>query len=183
MVLADTARRRLHERALDQYGYVTSRDAEEIGVPAVELRKVAQRGGLDHVAYGLYRFEDIPRTSKDQFMEAVLRVGTGAYLTRDSVLALHELALVNPRRIRVGTPKRVRPHLPEFVEVVRERLEPRELTIYEGIASATVARALLDCRGLVMGERLTEATREAARLGFLRKGEAARILAELGEAA
>lgn len=79
---------------------------------AVELRKIAQRGGAEHVAYGLYRFNDIPRTGKEDLMEAVLRVGEHAFLTRDSVLALRDLAMVNSRRIRVGTPHRVRPHLP-----------------------------------------------------------------------
>ena len=138
-MLADTYRRRLRDRALDQYGYVTTRDAEELEVPVVEVRKVAHRGGVEHVAYGLYRFDDIPRTARDQFMEAVLRVGP-------------------------------------------DHLEPRDLTVYEGIPSATVARALLDCRGLVMGDRLLEAAHQAARVGLLRRREAGRVLAELGSA-
>ena len=182
-MLADTYRRRLRDRALDQYGYITTRDAEELEVPAVELRKVAHRGGIEHVAYGLYRFDDIPRTGRDQFMEAVLRVGPEAYLTHDAVLALHDLGLVNPRHIRVGTPKRTRPRLPAHIEVIQRRLEPGELTAYEGIPSTTIARALLDCRGLVMRERLLDATREAARVGLLRKSETARVLTELGSAA
>jgi predicted transcriptional regulator of viral defense system len=173
----------LFERALDQYGYVTTRDAVELHIPPVELRKIAQRGGVKHVAYGLYRFDDVPRTGRDQLMEAVLRVGPDAYLSHDAVLALHELALVNPRRIRVGTPKRARPQLPPYIEVLHRRLEPRDLTTYEGIPSATVARALLDCRGLAMGERLIDAAREAARRGLLNRREADRILAELGAAA
>lgn len=182
MVLADTYRRRLYDQALDQYGYVTTRDAEKLGVPTVELRKIAHRGGVKHVAYGLYRFDDVPSTTRDQYMEAVLRVGPEAYLTHDAVLALHDLGLVNPRRIRVGTPRRARPRLPEYIEVVRRRLGPDELTVYEGIPSATVARALLDCRGLVMGERLVDAAREAARRGLLRRSQADRILTELGAA-
>lgn len=183
MALAETYRRRLHDRALDQYGYVTTRDAENLEVPVVELRKIAHRGGVEHIAYGLYRFEDIPRTARDQLMEAVLRVGPEAYLTHDAVLGLHELGLVSPRRIRVGTPKRARPQLPEYVEVIQRRLDPKDLAIYEGIASTTVARALLDCRGIVMGERLLEAAQEAARVGLLRRNEAGRILAELGSTA
>lgn len=179
MALADTYRRRLHEWALDQYGYVTTSDAEDLGVPPVELRKIAQRGGVEHVAYGLYRFEDIPRTGRDQFMEAVLRVGPQAYLSHDAVLALHDLGLVNPWRIRVGTPRRARPRLPRHIEVVRRQLDSHELTVYEGISSATVARALLDCRGLAMGERLVDAAREAARRGLVRRSEAGRVLAEL----
>lgn len=183
MTLADTNRRRLRDRAQDQYGYVTTRDAGDLGIPVVELRKVAHRGGIEHVAYGLYRFDDISRTDRDQYMEAVLRVGTDAYLTHDAVLALHDLGLVNPRRIRVGTPKRTRPQLPAHIEVIQRRLEPVDLTAYEGIPSATVARALLDCRALVMRDRLIAAGQEAARRGLLRKSEAGRILAELESAA
>lgn len=179
MTLADTNRRRLRERALDQYGYVTTRDAGELGIPVVELRKVAHRGGVEHIAYGLYRFDDIPRTDRDQYMEAVLRVGTDAYLTHDAVLALHDLGLVNPRRIRVGAPKRTRPQLPPYIEVIQRRLPTVDLTVYEGIPAATVARALLDCRGLVMQDRLVEAGQEAARRGLLRRTEADRILTEL----
>lgn len=177
MGLADTYRRRLLERAFDQYGYVTTSDAFELGVPPVELRKLASRGGLEHVAYGVYRFDDVPRTGRDAYMEAVLRVGRDAYLTHDAVLALHELGLVNPRRLRVGTPQRVRARMPQDIEVVHQHLEPAELTTYEGIPSATVARALLDCRGILMPVRLCDAAREAARQGLLRRSEVEGVLA------
>ena len=40
---ADTYRRRLYERAINQHGFVTTKDAEEADVPAVELRKIANR--------------------------------------------------------------------------------------------------------------------------------------------
>lgn len=183
MALAETYRRQLREIALDQYGYVTTRDAEGLGVPTVELRKLAQRGGLDHVAYGLYRFDDIPRTGRDPYMEAVLRVEPGAYLTHDAVLALHDLGLVNPRRIRVGTPKRARPRLPDDVEVVQRRLGEADLTTIEGIPTTTVRRALLDCRGIVMRARLLEAAREAARRGLLRRDDVDLVIAEIGDAA
>src|SRR3954464_4863876 len=124
MALTPTYRRRLRERALDQYGYVTTRDARELGVPPVELRKLSQRGGLEHVAHGLYRFDDIPHTGRDQFMEAVLRVGPDAFLVGDAVLALHDLALVNPRAIRVATPHRERHRLPDFLKVERRDVPP-----------------------------------------------------------
>ena len=179
MAIKETYRRRLHERALDQYGYVTTRDAEALDVPAVELRKLRQRGGLEHLGQGLYRFEDIPRTPHDQFMEAVLHAGPDAVLTGDAVLALHDLALVNPRKIRVATPRRVRRRLPEYLEVEHVPTPPLERTEYEGIPATTVARALRDCRGIVMRDRLVEATREAARAGLVPKKEAGRIVAEL----
>jgi hypothetical protein len=58
-------------------------------------------------------------------------------------------------------------------------LAPDDLTIYEGIPTTTITRALLDCRGLVMGERLVSAAREAATRGLLRRGEADRVIADL----
>ncbi len=176
--LADTHRRALRGLALDQYGYVTPTDTATAGVPAIELRKIAHRGGLDHVAYGLYRFADIPITEFDTLMEAVLRCGPDAHLTHDAVLALHGLALVNPRRIRVGSPHRVRRTLPDSIEVIREQVEPDDLTSYEGIPSTTVRRALLDCRDIVMIDRLVEATEEAGRRGLVLRHQLAALLVD-----
>jgi len=173
-----TYRRRLYERALDQYGYVTTRDAGDLGVPAVELRKLHQRGGLDHVGQGLYRFEDIPPTPKDEFMEAVLRVGEDALLAGDAVLALHDLGFLHPRRIRVATPRRVRRRLPPSIKVEQREVPRAKRTTYEGIPAMTVADAIRDCRGLVMPERLAEAALEAAQAGLIRKAEANRLVEE-----
>lgn len=177
--LAPTNRRRLRDRALEQYGYITPSDAEDLGVPGIELRKVAQRGGLDHIAYGLYRFADIPITDLDSYMEAVLRGGPEAHLTHDAVLALHELALVNPRRTHVGTPHRARRTLPDSVDLIRQQVDPDDLTSYEGIPSTTVRRALLDCRDIVMSDRLVEAAEEAGRRGLVPRHQLAALLDEL----
>ena len=92
----------VHEIALDNHGYVTTRAAVEAGVPAVELPKLAARGGMENVAYGLYRVSTVPCSEIDQFAEALLRAGEGAYLYGESVLALLGLADVNPRRITVA---------------------------------------------------------------------------------
>jgi predicted transcriptional regulator of viral defense system len=168
-------RQTVREIALDQYGYVTTRDAAEAGIPAVELRKLAARGALTNVAYGLYRLTDARATEYDQFAEALLRVGDGAYLRGDAVLALHQLALVNPRRIRVGAPRRVRAALPEFIDLREETVPDEDLTIYEGLRATTVTRALLDCRGHVMTERLQDAAKQAKAEGLLTGREYARV--------
>lgn len=148
-------------------------------MPPGELRKLSSRGGLEHVGRGLYRFEDIPRTGRDQFMEAILRVGPEAYLQGEAVLALHDLALVNPRRIHVATPRRDRRRHPDFLHVERRSLPAGERAVYEGIPATTVARALLDCRGVIMDERLIEAAKEASRVGLLRRHELQRVLGDL----
>ena len=179
-MLVDTYRRRLAAHAADQYGYVTTRDASELEIPPVELPKLAATGGLTHVAYGLWRFDDQQRTGRDQFMEAVLRVGADAYLTHDAVLAFHELAQVNPRRIRIGTPHRARARVPDFVEVVRQQIDPADLTVYEGVPSATVARALIDCRDMIMRDPLLDAVATAKRTGLLHTREVQRVLDAIG---
>jgi predicted transcriptional regulator of viral defense system len=183
MDLAHTYRRRLRERALEQYGYITTADAMELGVPPVELRKIAARGGLERRGFGLYRFDDIPVSGRDQFMEAVLAVGPGAFLVADSVLDLYDLALVNPRRIRVGSSARVRRRMVGPIEVVRMSPDSADLTSYEGVPSIRLARALLDCRGVVTGERLIVAARDARARGLLSRQEAIAVLEALGEQA
>ena len=182
-MLANTYRRHLYQRAVDQYGYITTRDAADLGVPPVELRKIAARGGLTRVGRGVFRFDDIPRTGLEPFMEAVLRVGDDAYLTADAVLAMHGLALANPRRIRVGTPRRVRAGLPATIEVLHQRVDPEDLTEYEGIPTTTVAKAINDARDVIMRDRLVEAAREAVRRGLMLRREGEQVIDDLAASA
>jgi predicted transcriptional regulator of viral defense system len=178
--LATTARRKLHERALERYGYITTRDATELGITLNALHVLVNRGGLTRVAHGVYRFDDVPATERDAYMEAVLSVGEDAFLMGDGVLALHNLALVNPPRLRVGTRRRRYRMLPATIEMVVADISDEDLTVYEAIPCTTVGRALTDCVGIVMTERLIEAANEAAARGLLRRNEAARVLAQLG---
>ena len=62
-----------------------------------------------------------------------LRVGAGAYLHGESVLALLGLAEVNPRHIKVAVPRRARPSLPPFVELTHVKADMRT-TLYEGLS-------------------------------------------------
>lgn len=164
----------VREVALDHYGYVTTRDAAQAGVPAVELPKLAARGGLESVAYGLYRVPDVPPTRFDQVAEMLLRAGEGAYLHGESVLALFGLADVNPRQIKVAVRRRTRPKLPAFVELTQVRGAVRT-TLYEGLESQYVADALLECRGRIEMERLLVAAKQARTEGLLTTAEWQRV--------
>lgn len=164
----------VREIALDHYGYVTTREAAEAGVPAIELPKLAARGGLESVAYGLYRVPDIPPTAYDQFAEALLRAGEGAYLHGESVLALLGLADVNPRQIKVAVRRRARPRVPPFMELTRVNGEVRT-TSYEGLAAQSVADAILECRGHIETERLVAAAKQARSEGLLTTTEWQRV--------
>ena len=173
----------LYALAAEHHGFVTTEMARAIGVPSVEVRKLAARGGMSNIARGLYRVEGIDGGDRAPYAEAVLRVGDDAHLVGDSVLAFHDLALVNPRRIKVGTPRRVRKDLPSHIQLVHTRTDPADLTEYDGIPSVTVAAALRDSIGAVMPDRLREATERAADEGLVRRRDATALIAEIEGAA
>lgn len=164
----------MREIALDHYGYVTTKDAIEAGVPAIELPKLAARGGLENVAYGLYRVSDVPPTAFDQFAEALLRVGDGAYLYGESVLALFGLADVNPRTIKVAIARRARSKLPPSIELCRVKGDART-THYEGLKAQPVADAIPASRGRIETERLLDAAKQARAEGLLTTAEWSRV--------
>lgn len=173
---------RLHEVALDQHGFVTTRDAHDADVDPAYLRQMVERSTIERVAYGLYRFPQVPVTKYTPFMEAVLWAGEGAVLSHDAVLSLHGLANANPRVIRVSTPRRVRRSAPPLaVKVVRRTLADHDLTRYEGIPSTTVERALLDSRELIMRSRLIDAAHEARREGLVPRGSFVDLIEQLGQ--
>lgn len=173
----------LYALAAEHHGFVTTEMARAIGVPSVEVRKLAARGGMSNIARGLYRVEGIDGGDRAPYAEAVLRVGDDAHLVGDSVLAFHDLALVNPRRIKVGTPRRVRKDLPSHIQLVHTRTDPADLTEYDGIPSVTVAAALRDSIGAVMPDRLREATERAVNEGLVRRRDATALIAEIEGAA
>ena len=172
----------LYKVADEHHGYVTTTLAQSAGVPPVEVRKLASRGGMTNMARGLYRVDGIDGGDHAAYAEAVLRVGDDAHLVGDSVLAFHELALVNPRHITVGTPRRVRRDLPAHIRVVHYRADPADLTDYDGVSSVTVERAIRDSIGSVMPERLADAVRRAADEGLLRRSAANTLRHEIGSA-
>lgn len=174
-----TYRKALWDIAVDQYGYVTTRQAGRAGIPAVELAKLAHRGHLSNISYGLYRMNDLPTTERDTFAAAVLRVGEDAYLMGESTLALYGLASINPRLVWVGTPHRTRAKHPSWLKVIKRDLPAEKLTLYEGVPTVTVGQALLDCRGRVMTQRLIEAAQRAFEEGLVPSGEREALLGVL----
>ena len=174
-----TNRQRLWEVAVDRFGYVTTQDAIDLGVPPHELPKLVEHGGLDHIAYGLYRFQQIPQTALDQYAEAAFRIGRDAYLTGETVLVLHNLIPLAPRRLSVGVDRRVRGKIPDWIDLRRETITENEITTYEGIRAKKVTKAILECKSFLMGARLIEATRVAREQGLITKKEEREVLNEL----
>ena len=170
----------IYEYAADNYGLITSEKAKEMGVPNVELVKLAHRGRLVHVGHGVYRIIHYIPTFYDRYAEAIAMVGDDAVVYAESVLAMHNLAFVNPPAITVALRRRNRKKLPSYINVVNPD-KPYSVTEYEGIPSQCVYEALIVCKNLVMTERLREATDESERLGLISVFEAIDVRSGLNE--
>lgn len=155
-----TYRQTLRWLAFDRHGIVTVADAAAAGVPAVEVRKLTARGALRRVGHGVYRMEEAPATALTAYAQALALVGPGAVLADESVLTVHDLALVNPRTIKVATGRRIRTALPANIELVA-RAWQGPVEHVEGLPTMPLKDALVACRGRVMRERLIEAVDEA----------------------
>lgn len=159
----------IYEVAADNYGLVTSAQARDLGVTKPELSRWVANGRLERRGRGVYRLAKYIPTDLDPYAEAVALVGDGSFLMGEAVLAMHGLALVNPRRITVGTPERIRKSIPEWISPAT--VKGKTVTQYEGIPSQTIAEAILDCRDSVMRERLQGAAEEARERGLITKAE------------
>ncbi len=156
---------RLLEVAGIQRGFVTPTDALAVEVNPVELRKMAARGRLEHVAHGLYRFVAFPRAANDELMQAVLWTGGRAVVSGESALALFSLCDVNPRHVHLTVAPGYRPRRKggELYRVHTAGLSPDEVTEYKGIPVVTPAKAIAQAAGGGTDPRLVEQAIETAR--------------------
>ncbi|WP_159611058.1 type IV toxin-antitoxin system AbiEi family antitoxin domain-containing protein [Glutamicibacter sp. JC586] len=163
----------LWEIASGRHGVVTIAEAEDAGVPAVEVRKLAHRGALRSYGKGVYVHLSVPMTEFTQAAVAVALAGPGAFLQREAVFDLLGLGQFNPHRIMVGTRRRVRRVMPEWVELEqRMDVADEDLTHYEGVPSTTVGRALSDIRGRMPWNRWKSLVDQAHRRDLIGDCEA-----------
>lgn len=172
-----TYRNDLWQIAADRHGVVTTEQAADWGVPAVEMRKLAARGALTRVGWGVYRHNGVPYDAWTHLAATLASVGQDAFLEGDTVLAMFDLALVNPPKIHVGIPRRHRAAVPPHTVVTRRPyMAPEDLTEYEGLRSVTVRRALLDAVPIILSDRMQNAVVDAQRRDLITGLEAKEII-------
>ena len=173
-----TAYEKIYEVAADNYGFITTKEAGLLGIPKSEMSALAKRNRLVRHGYGVYRLAThYQPTEYDGYAEAVLLAGEGAAVWGESVLAMHDLALVNPPVIEVATNRRVRRKLPGWIKMSRRATG--DIDYYQGIPCQKLADAIRLCKGAIMAERLADGVRKAEANGELRLGEAKALLKEI----
>ncbi len=156
----------INNAALSNYGLITSSQAVELGVRLKDLLEWVKIGRLEKCWRGVYRLVHYLPTEYDRYAEALATVGKDAMIWGESVLAMHNLAMVNPERIEVATTRRVRKELPAWIALARLQEEmPHDE--FNGIRCQPLAEAIRHCKGKVMTQRLAEAVREAEQKGLL----------------
>lgn len=156
----------IYEVAVDHHYLISTDDAARIGVPSVELAKLAYRGKLENISHGLYRLARYVPSNTDPYAVAVARMGDGAYLYGESVIAMLELAPTNPAYICVAVPRRTRRKVPRPIRV-KKASAADTVTEYEGVPSQGVACAIASAKDTMMDDRLRAAARRAREEGYL----------------
>jgi len=143
-----TARERLWDAAVDQYGYITLRDAAKLGIEDNTVRKLRARNELDRAAHGIYRFPQLPVTAYDPYMLAVLWTGTTqACLSHETALAAYEVCDINPDRIHVTVPtaRRVRRSGGDLYVIHHQDLSAEQVGWWQQIPTVTLPTAMAQC--------------------------------------
>jgi len=138
--------KQLFELATDQYGFVTTDDAREMGINPHRLVVMSSRGDLRRVSHGLYRFGLIPSTMFDELMEATLWPRRLGVISHQTALDLWDLCDVNPAKVDVTIPRaaKIRRAVPAAYRVHVRDLVADDVTRREGIPVVGVKRAILD---------------------------------------
>ncbi|HMI80588.1 MAG TPA: hypothetical protein VK480_02255 [Solirubrobacterales bacterium] len=167
--------------AADNYGYVTTDEAEAVDINPQRLLELARRGQLEHRDTALYRVPLIPTTPLDPYREATLWPrGAGAVISHETALDLYELGDVNPAKIHITVPRAHRPRrqIPAQYRLHREDLRGDEVTLYEGIPVVTAAKAIRQARRLGP-ELLRQAIEAGRRRGLISQPEEEQLRGEL----
>ena len=166
---------RLREVAIDQHGFVTTAQAQEVGVPLVELYKMAARGRIEQVVRSVFRIPQVPGSRWDNWALAVL--GTGApeaCLSHETALAAWEISDINPDRIHiwVGRNRRLRRSGGDGYVVHHGDLAPEQRAWFQQIPITTVSTTICQCIDWGVPTYLIEqALGRAGRTSLLLKSE------------
>lgn len=166
--------------AVDDFGLITSAEARELGMSNAELVQLANRGKLQRVGRGVYKMPVWPYQEAAPYAIAVKSAGPDAYLYGESVVALLGLAPIDPGRMWIASPDRVRRNLGEGVRLMERQPPNARVEHYEGVPSQYAADAI-ERSAVTMGRaRALQAAEEAVRRGYMTQREQRELSERLG---
>jgi predicted transcriptional regulator of viral defense system len=178
----------LRELATAHDGLFMVQEAVAAGIRRALIVQLADRGRLQRIAQGLYRFPSWPSSELQQYHEALLWPQTRhdlayALVSHDSALELYNLTQLNPGVIHVTIPLRTRivRETPTWVRFHRADIKERDRTWERGVPAVTVARAIEDIAVTHGIDVVHRAVSEARERRLLREDELARLVTRFGD--
>ena len=175
---------KLRDIALEQYGYVTTKQALDAGITHASLSMMVKRGRLKRECYGVYLVPQLPYTQLNQYMLAALWTGAPeATISHDTALDLYEVCDINPSAIHVTVGKKRRISRSNDLGVVihRQDLTSTQIGWIEGIPAVTLVTAIEQCLKTVPTYLLRQAIETGAKRGLLLADEVEAFLNKLDE--
>lgn len=169
--------------AEDHDGVIPAAAARRAGIPAATLVKLANRGGLERVGRGVYRFPLFPqsRAPNAELYEALAFMAAGngpkAVLSNETALQLRGVSDAMPAVIHLTIPPgvRLRRNVPKSYRLHRSTLAAEEIEYVEGLPTTTIQRTIKDV--IIGGRRdlALAAIQDATSKGYLTRSEAAKL--------
>ena len=156
----------LYQIAETQAGYFTAAQARVAGFSPALLSYHVRADLFERIRPGIYRLNRFPASPHEDLFIAWLRVGPCAVISHDSALALYDLSDLLPNEIHVIVPRTVSRRHPGL-RLHTNRLEPGDVTYYDGLPVTTVSRTIVDMAASGLSEELVwQAAAEALRRGL-----------------
>lgn len=142
---------RLFELAEGQDGFFTTRQAARQGVSRHAILQAERRGHVERYQRGVYRLRNFPfNAGTAHYWEALLwpqtRAEVPAVLSHQTALRLRGLSDVNPDRVHITVPRRLRIQRvpPLWLAIHRWDLAPVDVEFVDGLPVTTIERTLSD---------------------------------------
>jgi len=184
--MQDRAMERAFSLAQEQQGFVTYTNLVDLGIDPALARQWYQRGRVERVGFGVYRFPQVQVSELDAYRLATLWPAGRGVLSHETALQVHELCDVNPDNIHITVPGRYRPQRAGGERYVLHHadLAPAEVTFVEGIPIVTPLRAIAEAIDTSVPPHLVaQAIGTARRLGRARPSDLDRLEERLAASA
>ena len=157
----------LYTIAEQQAGCFTARQARHAGFSPSLLSYHVGTGSFERVRPRVYRLVQFPASAHEDLYVAWLQAGPYSVISHDSALALYDLSDLLPARVHITVPRTSSRRRPEL-QIHTKRLEPEDVTRYEGLPVTTVPRTLIDVAAAGLAdEQVRQAIQEALRRGLV----------------
>ncbi|QTJ70849.1 type IV toxin-antitoxin system AbiEi family antitoxin domain-containing protein (plasmid) [Rhodococcus sp. ZPP] len=162
------------EFGAEQWGLITSAQARALGVSAVQMKRLADRGALERVHHGIYRMARLPFDLRQDLRVAwvALDLNTpawerlsqpfpGGVVSHRSAAQLHELGDLDADLTELTCLRRVRLSLPD-VRIHTGTVDVDDWTVVDGLPVTTARRTIADlAAGGIDGGHLAGIVRDA----------------------